>query len=105
VGIAQKPNALRAQLSIDVRVVDDFAGQKNSAVGEPAPRLIGVVDGPVDPVTETKFTGEQNREPSALVPEVIGLDLLNESAVVAVGEDSGHLVFEVEPFAKDDWRH
>ena len=58
VGIAQKADALRAQLIVDVRVVDDLAGQKDVAVGKALARLIGVVDGAIDAVAEAELARE-----------------------------------------------
>ena len=36
---------------------------------------------------------------------VVGLDPLDELAVVALGEDPGDFVLEVEAFTEDDRRH
>jgi hypothetical protein len=61
-GIAQEADALVAQLGVDVRVVDDLAGQEDLPVGEPFPRLVGVIDGAIDPIAEAKFPGEMHRQ-------------------------------------------
>ena len=57
-GVAQEPHAHRAQLFVDVRVVDDFAGQVHAAIGEALARLVGVVDRAVDAVAEAEFLRE-----------------------------------------------
>ena len=72
-GIGQKADALRAQLIVDVRVVDDFAGQKDVAVGKPVPRLIGVVDGAVHAVAEPELTGQKNGQAPGLESVVAAL--------------------------------
>ena len=50
-----------AQLIVDVRVVDDLAGQEDVAAGEAAARLVGVVDGAVDAVAEPELAREVDR--------------------------------------------
>ena len=60
--IAQKPDALRAQLVVDVRVVNDLAGQMDRAIGEALARLVGVVDGPIDAVAEAELAGQMDGE-------------------------------------------
>ncbi len=64
----------RAELVVDVRVMDDFAGQEDGAVREAAPRLVGVVDGPIDAVAEAELAREMNGEPACDVPETCILD-------------------------------
>ena len=48
----------RAEAVVDVRVVDDLAGQKDITAREAPTRLIGVVDGAIDTVTEPELAGE-----------------------------------------------
>ena len=62
--IGEEPDAVVAQPVVDVRVVDDLAGQEDVAAGKPAPRLIGVVDRPIDAVAEAELAGEMEREPA-----------------------------------------
>ena len=57
-GIAEEADALRAQLIVDVRVVDDLAGQEDGAIGKARPRLVGVVDGAIDAVAEAELARE-----------------------------------------------
>ena len=59
--VAQEPDAHRAQLIVDVRVVDDFAGQEHAAIGKALARLVGVVDGAIDAVTEAELAREVDR--------------------------------------------
>ena len=49
-----------AQLVVDVRVVDDLAGQEDAPVGEPPARLVGVVDRAIDAVAEPEFPREMD---------------------------------------------
>ena len=60
--VAEKPNAHRAQLFVDVGVVDDFAGQVDRPVGKPLARLVGVVDGAIDAVAESELAREMERQ-------------------------------------------
>ena len=63
-GVRQEADAERPQLVVDVRVVDDLAGQVDVLVGELAPRLVGVVHGPVHAVAEPELLREVDREPA-----------------------------------------
>ena len=63
-GIGQEADALRAQLVVDVRVVDDLAGQEDAPVREALARLIGVVDGAVDAVAEAELAREVDGQPA-----------------------------------------
>ena len=56
---------MRAQLLVDVRVVDDLAGQVDAPVGKLAPRLVGVVHGAIHAVAEAELAREVHREPPA----------------------------------------
>ena len=42
--------------------------------GKPAPRLVRVVDGPVDAVAEAEFAGEMDGQPAGLPYVVVCLD-------------------------------
>ena len=53
-----------AQLIVDVRVVDDLAGEEDVAVGKAPPRLVGVVDRAIDAVAEAELAGEMDGEPA-----------------------------------------
>ena len=66
-GVAEELDALAAQPIVDVRVVDDFAGQKNAPIGKALARLIGVVDRAVDAVAEPELAREMDREPPGLM--------------------------------------
>ena len=68
-GVAEKLDALVAQPVVDVRVMDDFAGQEHAAIGKPLSRLIGVVDGAIDAVTEAELAREVDRESAGLGTE------------------------------------
>ena len=47
-----------AQLIVDVRVVDDFAGQEHRAIGKARPRLVRVVHRAIDAVAEPELARE-----------------------------------------------
>ena len=79
--------------------------RKTRAVGKPAPRLIGVVHGPIDAVAEPELAREEDGQPAVLVTVVVGLDRVDELAVVALGEDARDFVLEVEALTEDDWGH
>ena len=104
VGVAQKLNAFAAEAIVDVRVVDDFAGQKHAAVGKSLARLIGIVDGAVDAVAEAELAREMDRETAGPVLKVVGLDLLNEIAVVVLIQLGRDRIFQVEALAEHERR-
>ena len=61
---------MRAQLVVDVRVVDDFAGEEDAAIGKTLARLVGVVDRAIDAVAEPEFAREVHGEPPGAMREV-----------------------------------
>ncbi len=63
-GVAQEADSHRPQLIVDVRVVDDFAGQIHGPIGKPAARLIGVIDRPIDAVAEPELPGQADGQPA-----------------------------------------
>ena len=87
--VAQEPDAHRAQLLVDVRVVNDFAGQIDGPIGKAPARLIGVVDGAVDAVAEAELAREVDGEAPGAVGEVVGLDPLDDLAVIVLGQHAG----------------
>ena len=101
-GIAEEPDAARAEPVVDVRVVDDLAGEEDVASGEPRHRLVGVVDGAVDAVAEAEFPGQVDGEPSLFVPVVAGADFVDEGAVVRGGQLTRDGLFHVEALAEDE---
>jgi hypothetical protein len=103
--VAQKADTLRAELIVDMRVVDDFARQVDRVVWKATARLVGVVDGAIDAVAEAELPCEVHREPTRLVPVTRVLDLLNQKAVVTLRENARNFVFEIEALAKNNWRH
>ena len=68
--VAEEADALRAQLIVDVRVVDDLAGQEDRPVGKALARLIGVVHRAIDAVAEAELAREVNGEAARLKREV-----------------------------------
>ena len=95
---------LRAQAIVDVGVVDDFACQEHAAIGKSLARLIGIVDGAVDAVTEPELAREMDGEASGPILKVVSLDLLDELAVVVLIQLGGDRIFQVEAFAEHERR-
>ncbi len=104
-GIGEEADAHRPQLLVDVRVVDDLAGQVHAAIGKALARLIRVVDGAVDAVAEAELTRQMHRQAAGAVREVGALDLVDERAVVIVRQHAGDGMLQVEAFAEDEGRH
>ena len=86
---------------VDVRVVDDLAGQVDGAIGKPRARLVRVVHGAVHPVAEPEFTREMDGQPAGDVAGIGGLDALDQVAVIARGQHVRDFVLQVEAFAED----
>ena len=104
-GVGEEPDPHRPQLVVDVRVVDDFAGEEDVAIGEALARLVGVVDRAVDAVAEPELAREVHGQPAGAVREVVGLDPLDDRAVIVVGQHAGDGMLQVEAFAEDQRRH
>ena len=100
--VREEPDAVVAQALVDVRVVDDFAGQEDVPPRESPPRLIGVVDSPVDAVAEAEFAGEVQREPAGGELIVAGADLVDDGAVVGRRELACDGLFHVEALTEDE---
>ena len=92
-------DARRAKTLVDVRVVDDLAGQVDVPIGKSSPRLIGVVDRTIHAVAEAEFAGEVNGQPAASIDEIAGFDLVDQIAVIALRQHISDDVLEVEPLA------
>ena len=103
--VGQEADPLRPELVVDVRVVDDFAGEEDAAVGKSLPRLVGVVDRAIDAVAEPELTRQVDGEPAGAEAVAVLFDGADDLAVIALGEHVGDLVFEVEPFPEDKRRH
>ncbi len=83
-------------------VVDDLAGEKDVAPGEPRDRLVGIVDGAVDAVAETELAGQVNGEATLLVAVVARAHFVDQSAVVRGGQLTRDGLFHVEALAEDE---
>ena len=92
---------LGAEAVVDVRVVDDLAGQEDVAAGEPRDGLVGVVDGAVDAVAEAELARQVDGEAALLVAVVAGAHLVDERAVVRGGQLTRDGLFHVEALAED----
>ena len=64
--VGEEADALRAKLVVDVRVVDDFAGQEHRAIGKALARLVRVVHGAIDAVAEAELAREVDGQPAGL---------------------------------------
>ena len=102
VGVAEELDAFAAQAIVDVRVVDDFARQKHAAVGKSLARLIGIIDGAVDAVAEPELAREMDRETAGPILKIVGLNLLNEIAVVVLIQLCRDRIFQVEALAEHE---
>jgi hypothetical protein len=103
--VAEELDAHRAQLLVDVRVVNDLAGQVDRALRKPLARLVRVVDGAIHAVAEAELSREVDGETSRAVGELVGLDAIDESAVIVVGQHAGDGVLQVEAFTENERRH
>ena len=99
--VGEKADPHRAELVVDVRVVNDFAGQEHCALGEALAGLIGVVDGAIDAVAEAELARQVQRQPAGAEHEIMAFDLFDERAVIIVGEHAGHGMLQIEALAKN----
>jgi hypothetical protein len=99
--IAQKTDPRGPQAIVDMRVVDDLAGQKDVAIGKAAPCLVGVIDGAIDAIAEAEFAREVNGQPSGTVLKIVLADLVDDPAVIGRGQLSGHGLLHVEALTKN----
>jgi hypothetical protein len=65
--IGQEPDAPRAQLIVDVGIVDDLAGEKDALVRKLLAGLVRVVDRAIDAVAEAEFGREMDRQAAGLI--------------------------------------
>ena len=87
---------------VDVRVVNDLAGQKDVAVGEAPPCLIRIVDRPIDAVAEAELARQMDREPARAVLEIPRTNVVDDPAVVRRRELAGDGLFHVEALAENE---
>ena len=94
-----------AQAGVDVRVVDDFTGQEDLAIGEAAARLVGVVDGPVDAVTKAEFARQLQADAagSGIIAE--RLHAFDGPAPIRAFQSRTDLRFEAKAFLEIAMRH
>src|SRR5262249_3868332 len=102
--VAEKADPHRAQLFVDVRVVDDLACQVDRAIRKPLARLVCVVDRAVDAVTEAELAREMDSEPAGPVAEDVGLDSTDEAAVIVLRQPAGAGILEAEALPEDERR-
>ena len=85
-----------------MRVVNDLAGEVHRSIGKPPARLIRVVHGAVHAVAEAELAREVDGEPAGPVREVVGLDALDDLAVIVLGQHAGDGTLQVEPFPENE---
>ncbi len=95
---------IAAEILVDVRVVDDLAGQKHTLVRKTLARLVGVVDGAIDAVAEAELAREMDGQPSGAIREIVGLDVIDDRAVIVLGEHAGDGMLQIEAFTEDERR-
>ena len=100
-GVGQEANALAPQPIVDVRVVDDFAGQEDVSSGEAPPRLVGVVDRAVHAIAKAELASEVDDQPAAGVLEIARADTIDERAVVRRRELTRDGFLHVEALAEN----
>jgi muramoyltetrapeptide carboxypeptidase len=71
-----------AQLGIDVRIMDDLTGQNDSPVWKLSPRLVGVLDRPLDSIAKAELSGQPKREVTGLEGILTAPEPIHEIAVV-----------------------
>src|SRR5690348_14472872 len=92
----QEDHAQIPQPLIDVRVVDDLAGQEDLALRELAPGLIGVIDRALDAVAEAELAREPNGDVAGRERVVALLEEIDEPPVIGSRELALDLVLEAE---------
>ncbi len=104
-GIAEEPDAERAQLIVHVRVVDDFASQVDRAIRKTGAGLIGIVHRAVYAIAEAEFAREMQGQPAGFVAVAGGFDAIDELAVITRRQLTGNGLLEIESFSENEWRH
>ena len=102
-GIAQEADAVGAQAIVDVRVVDDLAGQEDAGARGSA-RPPGRRSRPRGRRrSRSRTPREMDGQPPFVVTEAGGADLVDEAAVIGRGELSRNGLLHVEALAEDQW--
>ena len=86
---------------VDVRVVDDLAGQEDVAAGEAPARLVGVVDRAVDAVAEAELAREVDRQPPGCRGGSRRRGPRRRARCVGRGQLAGDGLLHVEALAED----
>ncbi len=103
-GIGEDADFLRAQPIVHVRVVDDFAGEKDAAIRKLLSRLIRVIHRAIDAVAKPEFSGEVQRETARAMDESRLAHLVDDAAMVGRGQFGLDGRFQVEALAKNNRR-
>ena len=103
--VGKDVNPFFAEAVVDVRVVDDLAGQQHALRGEFLPSLVRVIDRAVHAVAEPEFLRQVERETSARLNEPGCLEVVDDAAVVGSSQVGCDRFFEVETLTEDDRGH
>ena len=99
-GLIENLDAHVAQALVDVRIVDDLAGQKHAPVGKLPAGLVGVVDGTINAVTKPEFLGEFEMESARAGLVTESLKTFDDGALVSTRQNGSDLGFQAETFLK-----
>jgi len=75
-------DAHRADLIVDLRVMDDFAEDVERLIGEDLPRGIGQVNGPLDAVAKAELLGEPDRQVARCQHIPVAANALDQAAAI-----------------------
>ena len=102
--VLEEDHAGIAQPGIDVRIVDDLAGEIDLPVGKFLARLVGVLDRALDPVAEAKLAGQANRHAAGTEREVPLLEQIDQPPVVRGSQLALDVSLEAESLSEIRWR-
>ena len=103
--VGKDVNPFFAEAVVDVRVVDDLAGQQHALRGEFLPSLVRVIDRAVHAVAEPEFLRQVERETSARLNEPGCLEVVDDAAVIGRCQVGRDRLFQVETLTEDDRGH
>src|SRR4030095_1882958 len=96
----QKADPHFPQTLVDVRIVDDFAGDEEASLREAGSSLVGVVNSAVDAVAEPEFAGEAEREVAGAQGELVRLQVFHDAAAIVLRQLSLDLGLQPEAAGK-----
>src|SRR5688572_8821576 len=96
VRVGEDLNPHRLDALVDVRIVDNLARQKYPPIGELPARLIRVIDGAIDAVTEAEFFRELDVERPGARLIAHSLKALDDGTLVSARQNRPDLGFQAE---------